>query len=362
MVPSLALAASVRDWPDRLHRFLLDHGGARVSSRVMGVDQAVSDEFDVLLIDDVCSFLSSRLVSRLRDQGREVIGVFDPSDGPDAKRRLLESGITDVIESDAEPDEFVSKVAATLAHRPAMLAPVVRGVAGFRIGVLGASPGAGATESAVTLAAVLSERVSTVLVDLDQTWSSVAQRLDLAPHPNLRTAVDLAHHAPDRLEEALISTGRLQVVVGGGIASQPIPVHELEGLIDDMASSHAVLVADLGDIGSAGRPFASRFDLCLLVGHAGPVGLSRLMRAVDGLSGGGGSDLLVVVNRVPGDAHRRDDVRMEVGKAISGVPIVFLPDDPRIERCAWDGVVQTRGPFRKAISKVAGLIEGSLPG
>ena len=103
MGPQLALAASARDCPDRLHRFLMDHGGGRVRSRVMGPEQAMADDFDVILIDDICSFLTPRLVVRLRDSGKEVVGVFSPADGPDAKRRLLECGITDVIESDAPP-------------------------------------------------------------------------------------------------------------------------------------------------------------------------------------------------------------------------------------------------------------------
>jgi hypothetical protein len=67
----------------------------------MGPEQAMADQFDVLLIDDVCSFLTPRLVRGLRDRGREVVGVYSPADAPDAKRHLLESGITDVIESNA---------------------------------------------------------------------------------------------------------------------------------------------------------------------------------------------------------------------------------------------------------------------
>ncbi|HUP17291.1 MAG TPA: hypothetical protein VM848_14720, partial [Acidimicrobiia bacterium] len=65
MGPDIALAASAREWPDRLHRFLLDHGGGRIVDRVMTPDQASDAGFDVLLIDDVCSFLTPRLVTML---------------------------------------------------------------------------------------------------------------------------------------------------------------------------------------------------------------------------------------------------------------------------------------------------------
>ena len=103
MAPDVAFAASARDWPDRIHRHMLDHGGARVVARLMGSEQVLASRFDVLLIDDICSFLTPRLVSLVKERGSGVLGVFDPGDGPDAKRRLLECGISDVIESGAEP-------------------------------------------------------------------------------------------------------------------------------------------------------------------------------------------------------------------------------------------------------------------
>ena len=117
MTPDIALAASAREWPDRLHRHLLEHGGGRVVARVMGPEQTVEATFDALLIDDVCSFLTPRLVSVIKKSGAEVVGVFSPTDGSDAKRRLLECGISDVIETDAAPEEYLEKVMAALAHR-----------------------------------------------------------------------------------------------------------------------------------------------------------------------------------------------------------------------------------------------------
>src|SRR5690606_34142626 len=89
----------------------------RIVERVMAAEQATDLDFDVLLIDDVCSFLTPRLVMKLKQAGREVIGAYMPEDGTDAKRRLLECGITDVIETDSSPEEFLAKVRATLAHR-----------------------------------------------------------------------------------------------------------------------------------------------------------------------------------------------------------------------------------------------------
>src|SRR5690554_6367891 len=96
-VPELELAASARAWPDRLHRHLLDHGGARIAGRILTATQSLDTAYDGLLVNDVCSFLSPGLVDRLRRDGWQVLRVFDSGDGPDAKRRLLECGIADVI-------------------------------------------------------------------------------------------------------------------------------------------------------------------------------------------------------------------------------------------------------------------------
>ena len=107
------------------------------------------------LIDDVCSFLTPRLVQRLRESGREIVGVFSPGDGPDAKRRLLECGITDVIEADASPDEFLTATIATLAHSQVSTPILQHRSEGFRIGVVGSGPGTGVTELSISLASHL---------------------------------------------------------------------------------------------------------------------------------------------------------------------------------------------------------------
>ena len=114
----LALAASARPWAGSLHRFLADHGGARVRAIVMGPEEAVAESYDALIIDDVCSFLTPRLVDQVRRHGRLVVGVYDARDGADAKRRLLDCGVDDVIEADAGPEEFLDVVRAVLDLAP----------------------------------------------------------------------------------------------------------------------------------------------------------------------------------------------------------------------------------------------------
>ncbi len=331
-------------------------------ARVMGPEQAVHDEYEVLLIDDVCSFLTPRLVQRLRESGREIVGVFSPGDGPDAKRRLLECGITDVIEADASPDEFLTATIATLAHSQVSTPILQHRSEGYRIGVVGSGPGTGVTELSISLASHLAHHRVTVLMDLNQSWPAVAQRLDLPVHPNLRTAVDLAHHAPARLRESLHDVGPLTVV--GGLANpgagQMVSPHEIQDLLDDLGSGQGFLVADLGSVADNGvTTTLHRFDVLLLVGVGTPVGLTRLIRCAGALSPTQGREVVVVVNRVSGSGHRRDDIRVELGHSLAGAPLIFLPEDGRLERAAWDGVISDRGIFHRSVRNVARIIDAS---
>ena len=364
MVPDVAMAASARDWPDRLHRFLLDHGGGRVVDRVMSADRAKTLDFDVLLIDDVCSFLTPRLVAILKQSGVEVIGVYMPEDGSDAKRRLLECGITDVIETEATPEEFLAKVTATLAHRleaPAHDLPMSSPA--FRLAVTGPCEGVGITEVAVGVALSLSSQLSTVLVDLDPSWPSVAQRLDLPLHPNLRTALDHSLHRIDRLEEALHRRAGLSIIGGraDGGSGPEISRADCMMLLDALSGRFQVVVADLGPLDERSWGVAREFDSLVVVGSADPVGVGRLIKvtqtAVDRHVGG---SFVAVVNRVGPRGFRRAEVVEELRRVLRDVPIVTLPNDAKLEQAAWDGSLMSKGVFSKAVGEMSAVVVRSL--
>ena len=353
----IALAASARAWPDTFHRFLLDHGGGVLTGRVMGSDQALAQDYQVLLIDDICSFLTPRLVTRLRDAGRDVIGVFSPEDGTDAKRRLLECGISDVVEADATPEEFLEVIASTLAHRavPDRRSATLLSRA-TRIGVIGAATGVGCTEVSIALAASLSAESRVVLVDLDQRHPGLAQRLDLPLHPNLHTAVDAAHHEPDRLGAAILAKGGINVV--GGVArpspDRTIPVPEIAGLLEDLSNDADFVVVDLGP--DAG-PVA--VDVPIVVGEASPVGLRRLIERIERETHPDADrHALAIVNRAQSGSRKADDIRQELMAAIPGQAVLVVPDDKRVGVAGWDGDLVLRGRFTRSVASVANLIAG----
>lgn len=365
MTPDIAIAASARDWPDRLHRFILDHGGGRVVDRVMAADQASSMRFDVLLIDDVCSFLSPRLVALLKQRGCEVIGVYMPEDGSDAKRRLLECGISDVIETEASPEEFLAKIRATLAHRvsPPPLPSAVVGSPGFRIGVTGPCEGVGITEVAIALAHSIAASMDCVLVDLDPIWPSVAQRLDLPPHPNIRTAIDHVLHRPDRLGEAIHRTGPLSVVGGRADGGQGSEISRADTLmlIDAVGSSDRVVVCDIGPMADHSMTLAREFDTVMVVGTASPVGVARLIRTVGAVSARHpGAAIVAIANKTGRGSFRRSEVTAELARSIPDVPVMTLPFDPGLEDAAWNGTPAVKGRFTRSVEEVASLLVRSI--
>lgn len=363
MGPDIALAASAREWPDRLHRFLLDHGGGRIVDRVMGPDQALGAVFDILLIDDVCSFLTPRLATRLKESGREVVGVFEPEDGSDAKRRLLECGISDVIETDASPEEYLQKISVTLAHRTTPSAePTPSSL--VSVAVTGPCEGVGMTEVSIALSLAVADNASTTLVDLDQRWPSVAQRLDLPVHPNVRTAIDRSIHNPGRLADALHHVGAMSVVGGRADSGQGshISRHDANALLDGLSATSDVVVVDAGPLGSIEGGLLREFDTVIIVGAAGPVGVARLIRTVDLLrSTNPRQSHLAVVNQVNRGAFQGSETLSEVERAVPGLAASILPFDRKLADANWDGRVSMSSAFRKSIRTMADVVIRSVP-
>jgi MinD-like ATPase involved in chromosome partitioning or flagellar assembly len=361
--PEIGLAASARDWSDRLHRFLLDHGGGTISGRIMTTEQAISSSFEVLFIDDICSFLNSRLVIDLRSAGKVVVGVFESADGSDAKRRLLEAGISDVIEAEATPEEFLRLATSTAAYTtPAEPASSDVHWQSLRIGVIGPPGGVGVTEIAVGLALELSQRHRTVLVDFNLNWPGIGQRLGIPVHPNLRTAIDLVLHDPERLASAMHTLGRLSLVCGvANPGAAVVATADLVGLLSGLTSSHSHVVMDLGHFPDIEPELLRGLDALLLVGTGDPAGVTRLIRCLELVA-----ELTVpacevglVVNRIDKASRKRDEISALVHESAPGVPLVLITEDRRLRRSAWDGSPTTAGTFNRAIRRLGKVFDGA---
>lgn len=377
--PQLALAASARGWADTLHRFLADHGGARVRFHLLTPEDALSEDYDVLLIDDICSFLTPYLVERVTRAGRRVVGIYDPGEFPDGKDRLLEAGVHDVVEADAHPDEFLRVVARVLSLQPPPPLPEKTTVrppaASGRVVAVGAPVGGcGATEVAVTLASILASSPAAVLVDADDLAPSVAQRLSLPLHPNLRTALDLLHFRHTDLEQALHPVGRLRVLPGlaSGRDWGEVRPYDVVELVERLAADGSWVVVNVGgqlDPAGAGegwgryglsRAMVARADHLVAVTLPSPVAVTRLVEwAAEARILAPETPLTVVLNRAPRSGFQRAEVEEELSRMLPEAQLVVAPVDGSVEEAAWEGRMVGRGRFRRALEGLAAVVGGS---
>ncbi len=385
METELGVVVSSRDWAERLHRFTTDHGGARVRARVMRPEDALTEEYHVLFVDDITSFLNQRLVQQVQASGRKVIGVFDEATGPEGHRRLSDLGVDEIIDASASPDEFLRLISTLVIDRtdtdldagvaPPPLPEAMTEERGGITVVGAASGGAGATEVALALAGMAagSGINRPVLIDADNVVPSIAQRLGLAVHPNLRTSVDALLHRTDRLADTLLSPRLTQVDVIGGLSNPRDWIEVRDGdvvdLVNEMAESRTNVIVnissaieDLSYYGGPGRYSLARSllrkaDHVVVAAPPTPVGVARLLDWVaDARTLARHRPLHIVLNRAPKSTFERGELTHEITRTYSPRSLVFAPDDKRVAVAAWTGEFVGSGLFTKALVPVASAI------
>jgi MinD-like ATPase involved in chromosome partitioning or flagellar assembly len=422
-VPGIAIVRSSRPWARTLHRYVVDHGGAIVKTRPLEERQAIEDEYDVLIVDDISSFLTNHIIEEVHRRGRRVLGVYDtseyaPNQEISGKSRLERIGADGVIDANATPEEFV-RIIGDLAPAPeeravrnanvglldieeahergpgrngqAQQGPTVGGEVkvppgrgqqprrrGHVTTILGASGGSGATELAIELGHALGRRgEKTVVVDGDELAPSLAQRLNLALHPNIRTAVDVVEHGAGRLSECLTTVAtNLETLVG---LPHPKDWIELRGsdmiaVIDELSRGRPQVIVnaspaieDLAGFGGADRFAMTRAavvsaDLVIIVCPPSPMGVARLIDRVADLSLiAEGKPVHVVVNRVPKGNFKRNEIAREIQRNFAPAGIHFVAADPRVEKASWEGTLVPRGEFTKAVgTTIAAMVPKTI--
>jgi MinD-like ATPase involved in chromosome partitioning or flagellar assembly len=395
--PELAVVYSPREWANRVVRHITDHGGGRVRLRVVDRRVCLEEEFDVLIAEDVTSFLDGRLVLELRRRGRQILGVYDPKE-PTGKERLLELGVDDVIEDSAPAEEFVRKIGRLFPLTPRMTPPLtptvelaaiaadldsagqtdlpgaghpVHRLRGSVCAVGGPPGGCGASEVAVELARAGRRRGDTcMLVDADEVAPSLAQRLGLPPIPNIRTAIDALFHGAGRLHDALlpVAEGGFELLAGLANPSdwpQVRPqeaaevVAELRSLRDHVIVNVSAYTEELPRLGAADRYGVTRevlgaADVVIGVGVATPVGVARLISWIaDVVVLAPGTPVHLVVNKVPASRFVRGEVEAEILRNYAPASLHLLPLDPAVEKAAWRGELVGLGPFTRGVEDLA---------
>lgn len=385
----LGIAVSPREWGERLHRFVADHGGARVRLRVMRPEDVISESFDVLVIDDLTSYLTRRLVQQAQSGGKSVLGVFDGVEFPEGEQRLRTLGVDSVIDAHASPEEFIREAGRIHTGTTSTLpAPGVTPPAdpqndehlrGRITAVSGPTGGVGRTEMAVALAgACRFEGESVVLVDGDDLAPSLAQRLGLPLHPNLRTAVDALHHRTGGLAGSLSFPRHLRVDVLAGLANPKDWIELRSGdvveVIRELADERARVIVDIGgrieDLSFHGGParnglaraILSSADDVIAVGLPSPIGLARMIEwLADAGPLLGQKPVHCVFNRVSKSSFQRSEVEREFTRSFEPDSLSFVPEDRRVLEAAWAGEAVPQGQFSKAVASIARFLVAGHP-
>lgn len=394
--PRVSFGASQRRWVTDLMRHVAEHGGLNVIGTVFSQDDALELDYDVLLIDDVSSVLTPRLVDRLGRVQRIVVGVYEAERGPDAKSRLLTAGVQAAIASDATAVEFVqiirdaagpmgfdesfNELVADIAQ-PGVpigdrLSPAAdpgsgrpdNGSRGSLVAITGLD---GRTEVAVALAAAYATAgTSVVLVDLDTLEPSIAQRLSVDLVPNVFTATEDL-----RLRSDLTHSFGRHPAGFAWISGIPNPnewekLSEFEAadLVGELCSGFAVVLVkvprylpDLGGFGSGpgrfdvGRRVVAMADHIVTVAGPSPLSASRLLHLLADVRGLTESPVHMVINRAPGDAFQRSEIDQELRRTFDGA-ITFLPEESRVSKASWQGRPVGSGGFARRVSKLAASV------
>jgi hypothetical protein len=368
---TIALVFTPDPWVEQLHRHCTDHGGARVRQVLIDPALALEDSYDVLVASHRWPSLTMGFVDDVHRRGRLVLGVYERDEAVGAQL-LASIGVDGVVASDAGPAGIVAALRGLhgdgssegargrnlRAAETARRAPIT---------VVTGTHGAGSTEVAIGLALASAPRG--VLIDANDVAPAVAARLALPVEPNLRSAIEAIEYDGDDL------VGHVTTLPGGvhvlaGLASPAgwpqVRPAEVWRAVETVAARYALVVVDVaGELEdlpvsmarprhAVARACVGQADEIVAVGYASPAGVARLLALLaDVRALAPRVPVHAVVNRAPRDAFRRGELAEEIGSAHGVTSVSVLPADRRVETAAWAGTAVGRGPFTRAISRLA---------
>ena len=377
--PFVVLAATPRAWASTLHAHAADHGGIVVRATVLTDADARREQCDVLIVDDITSFLTPALVAAVHEAGRAVLGVFD-ADDPQGKGDLVDAGVDALVSADVDPDELVGTIRGLAGQRrvadpevpAARVDPPARRDA-MTIGVTGPTGGDGVSELAIEIAAVLGTTGRhTLLMDLDEHSPCHAQRLALALQPNLLGAIDATRRRAD-VTLGLHRLSRrhpLQALPGmtSGQDWTNVPRGAVGELAGELQRHRSRLVMDLGHCpevveGSGGTRFGHALGMArtctdlVLVTAPTPIAIARTIELFSRVHPGPGAPhdgqrVHVVLNRVGKDRWATEEAIAELRRGLAIDVVHTVPEDRRVARAAWQGERVDRGRFCTAVARV----------
>ncbi|MFZ4514916.1 MAG: AAA family ATPase [Acidimicrobiia bacterium] len=398
---TLGIVASARSWRTDLQAHIRDHVTGVKAQILREPRMALEMDLDVIVIDDVSTFLAKSKVQVLQARGVRVVGIFDPDEQGGLGQGYLEQlGVDLALPSTTRSDDLLyaieqlqpGRLQSTgdvafdsimadfdLAH-PETVVPDIPTAHGRVIAVAGPS-GGGATEVAIGLADALALRGDVaLLVDADEQGPSVGRRLCYQLQPNILTAIDAALHQTHPLPQVVgrridHALGHVGFHVIPGIANpddwSQLRSSDVVDLLQETRRLWGYTVVNAGnsleDLSAYGferfgasRGVVSHADLVVVVGAASPVGLLRIFewlvayRMLDAQA-----PVYVVLNRAPGAKFKRAQLEAQLYENLGVNGIVghcFVGDDDRVADADWEGRLVANGAFTKAMLELANLI------
>jgi MinD-like ATPase involved in chromosome partitioning or flagellar assembly len=213
-----------------------------------------------------------------------------------------------------------------------------------------------------------------VLIDANDVTPSIAQRLALPLHPNIRTAIDAVDHNIGRLTDAVMNASENEVTVICGLPHakdwMSLRPEEVSGVVREVLRVvHHVVVdvaAELDDLAGVGgidrfgtaRLLLEEADSIILVGVATPVGIARLLDQIAELNTlAGTTPIHLVINRAPAHGAIRSEIAEELARTFRPKSLHFVAYDKKVDEAAWEGKVSAQGAFSTAVT---GLLSAAL--
>ncbi len=377
--PAVVLAHTLRPWAQQLHFFVMDHGGAVVRGYAMSLDEAVAEAVDVVIVDDVTSWMSALAMERLHERGIAVVGVYEELEGDPGKWWLLGLGADGVVPASSPPEAFAAEISRARDQRAEPAMPRnpsgEERSAGRLVVVASAGGGSGATEVAIAIAAANRSREGGVLlIDTDDQSPGLAARLRLPLAPNVATALDAHFRRSGTIDSAVHASPSGGIATMPGIAApdewEKLRSGDVLELLTELRDRWALVVANAGPriellpghsrarFGLA-RSIVASADVLVVVAVASPGGVCRLLEwAVHARPLRKSGALHVVLNRNSGGRFAAASLIAELSRAWPLAAASVAPYDPRVPKAEWQGELVQPGPFTRAIDRVAAAAGG----
>ena len=345
------------------------------------VDDVLAESVDVVVVDDVTSFLSIRAIERLHEHAIAVVGMYDEADAETGKWRLLELGVDAALPTSAPPEVLLAELvrASEKLHESSVgghlaaagdLSPNESAAHGRLVTVCSAGGGSGATEVAIAIAREVPPSNRVILVDADDQSPGLAARLRLPLQPNLRSAIDAVLHRAGSLDDCLQRARGRHIAILPGITGpaewSTLRADAVIEVLRALRRERGLVVANVGPrveplpgdgpvarFGVA-RAVVAASSAIVVVSTASVGGVRRLIEwAVDARVLVGDAAVHAILNRHAGGRFVAGELVDELVAAWPVASVTVVPFDPRVARAEWDGTEVDRGPFTRALVPVA---------